>query len=498
MSYLLTRNGILTNKYYFVKFFLFISCFLSASELETKLGQLFVVPICPTHGEKNIASVHNLLSEREIGGIIFMAGNSMQQRELAQTLQNQLSIPLLTFQDAEWGVGMRLADIPPLPKNLTLGAVQDLRLLGAYGRELARQCRLNGVLGDFAPVCDVNTNPDNPVIGIRAFGDEMEEVGKRARAVFMGMREGGLLASAKHFPGHGDTHIDSHHALPIIEEMQLPPFQCLVDAGVDMVMVGHLLCTSISALPSSLSPEIIEGVLRGEMGFDGVIVTDSLVMKALSGYGSIGQICEKALLAGNDLLLFSTANEELALWLIETGIPEAIDYLKEVIPEELIDQKIKRIDRLRYRELPPIPEEREGLTREIFRAAITQVGEVPQMGAHVALVRHSEDPTFERFLSAGANVTVFAPHELEEASAYEYLLIEQVKGDPKLDLPPHAVVCLFDVPYALSHKLQRLPSGRVSGQAIGILPPSQREGEGILGRKNFSVLSNCRRRCRGG
>jgi len=411
-----------------------------------------VAPICPSHGEKNIESVYNLLKEREIGAVIFMGGTAGMQRELSQSLQNQLSIPLLTFQDAEWGVGMRLFDIPPLPKNLTLGAVQDLALLRAYGKELARQCRTYGISGDFAPVCDVNTNPKNPIIGIRAFGDDSEEVSMRALEVFYGMREGGLLASAKHFPGHGDTRVDSHYSLPRIKEMQLPPFQKLVDAGIDMVMVGHLLCPSISSLPSSISSEIIEGVLRREMGFDGVVVTDSLIMRALKKYGPIGPLCERALLAGNDLLLFSTADRELALWLVQTGIPEAIDYLKEVVDEELIDQKIERINRMRYRELPAIPEERKGLTRDIFRAAITEVGDIPQMGDEVALVRCTDDPTFEMALSRYASVKVFSSGGLHKACLYEHLLIEQCKEDPILDVPAHAVVCLFDTPYALHHE----------------------------------------------
>lgn len=431
---------------FIVKFLLILKLNLLSSS--GSVSQLFVVPVSPEKGDEHIQYVRNLLSANEIGGLIFMAGNLEVQHSLTQEF-TQLQYPPLIFQDAEWGTGMRLKDVPSLPRQMTLAATGDLNLMRAYGLELAHQCRSAGVDIDFAPVCDVNINPKNPVIGSRSLGDDPQQVAQMARAIYQGMREGGLGGCAKHFPGHGDTHVDSHLSLPIIDALVTEPFEALIDEEVELVMMGHLLFPEIDQLPSSLSSEHIQGVLREKLGFEGVVISDALNMGALQGYKSIGELCEQALLAGNDLLLFASANRAFLNWIVQEGIPEAIAYLEERIPLELIEEKLARVNQLRNQIRPPIPPANTELTRDIYRRAVTAIGELPRMGDVVTLVRNGEDPTFERALASYAQVKVVSKEALDSSDSC--IIFEQTKGDSFEHIPDHAIVGLFDLPYALNH-----------------------------------------------
>lgn len=428
--------------------------------LDEKIGQLFIVPICPTHGQEHVNDALKLLKERHIGGVIFMEGKAEDQKRIVQLIQNEQDTPIWAFQDAEWGVGMRLKDVVSLPKNLTLGAIQDLELLKAFGRELARQCRLFGIQGDFAPVVDVNSNPKNPVINYRSFGEDPNEVAKRALAVMEGMKEGGILSCAKHFPGHGDTSIDSHVDLPIIdkslealEALELVPFKALIDRGVDMVMLGHLYFPCLSHLPSSMSYEITTGLLREKLGFKGLIVTDALNMQALAKNYSFEEVVLKPLLAGVDLLLTATSHPEVSSYLIRVGIPKAIDLIKASIPEAIIDEKVDRILKYKRRMIPQIPMEEPDLRRNLYRQALTQVGNKVVMGDFVALIQSRPDPDFEAFLSRYAAVATFSFEEIEQAQAYSHIIVNVRKGDLPKNIPEHATVALFDTPYTL-HNLE--------------------------------------------
>ncbi|MBS0629740.1 MAG: hypothetical protein JSS30_05895 [Verrucomicrobia bacterium] len=425
--------------------------------MEQKVGQLFVVPICPTHGQEHLDQVYNLLKEKHIGGVVLMEGVSEQQLKIIQHIEDQ---QLLTFQDAEWGVGMRLKDVPTLPKNLTLGAIQDMDLLRAFGRELARQCRIFGIQGDFAPVVDVNSNPKNRVIHRRSFGEDPHEVARRALAVMEGMQEGGILTCAKHFPGHGDTAVDSHDDLPVInkgleelEAVELIPFRTLIDHGVDIVMVGHLYLPALSDLPSSMSPEIITGLLRQKLGFQGLIITDALNMQALAKNFSMEEIVLRPLLGGADLLLTATSHPEMSAFLIQKAIPQAIQWIIANVPEEIIDERVERILKFKQRALPPLPIENPELRRTLYRNAVTLVGPQPKIGPTIALVQSRPDPDFEASLGRYAGVKVFKFEEIELAAAYPHLIINIRKGDYHSNLPPHAVVALFDTPYALQHQV---------------------------------------------
>lgn len=424
--------------------------------LEKKIGQLMVVPVCPTHGEDHFNKVSKLLKEREIGGIIFMQGTSDQQLELIKRFNEAVSDPLMTYQDAEWGVAMRLTDIPPLPKNLTLGAIQDLGLLRAFGRGVARQCRLVGIACDFAPVADVNSNSLNPVIGIRSFGDDPEEVAKRANAVMKGMKEGGIYTCAKHFPGHGDTIVDSHKDLPCIhktlseiEVVELIPFQELINEGVDLVMIGHLLFPELSPLPSSLAPEVVTELLRGKMGFDGVIITDSLTMSALSSRYTIEEIAEMALFAGNDILLTASSKPEVVDYLITEAIPKAIDHIAAAVPEELIDERLGRVMALKEKTHGPLPLADPNLCQTLFQHAITLVGNPVKVKGPIALVQSTFDPDFYEALQQDGEVVLFAYDQIEEMAGFETIIVQVGPKDHLTKIPERAIIALFDTPYRL-------------------------------------------------
>lgn len=323
--------------------------------LEEKVGQLFVIPVITDAEEEHLEIVHNLLNEKKIGSVVFMQGTSKTQKRVAEVLKKDFP-SLLTFQDAEWGTAMRLRDMPPYPKNYSLGKVDKLDLLYHFGFQLARECRLLGVEGNFAPVVDVHYHKESPITKERSFGSDPRLVALKGVAVMDGMRRGGLLTCAKHFPGHGATQLDSHLDLPTIEKMELYPFKTLIGAGVDMIMTGHLLYPPLSPYPATLSPEILN-VLRKELSFKGVVISDSLTMKALTDHFSYEEICERALLAGVDLLLFATSDCKEANTLLLSTIPALIDHIISTVPEEIIDQKCVRIQKLKNRHCFPIPEE---------------------------------------------------------------------------------------------------------------------------------------------
>ena len=394
---------------------------LTAMTLEEKIGQLFVVSFYAENAE----DVRNLLRDNHIGGIL-----CMNERVQALGIEGDI----WAFQDAEYGIGMRLKDVPPLPRNLTLGAIRDEELLRGFGREVARQCRSVGLIGGFAPVVDVLRLGENPVIGRRSFGDDPENVSRCGLAVMEGMREGGILACAKHFPGHGNTVSDSHVDLPVLGGVDLEPFQALIDGGVDMVMVGHLLYPPLSDKPCSLSHACMTKLLREEMGFQGLVVTDALNMKALSDRYSMEEIAVKALLAGADLLVLEQCLD---------AVPRMIERIRDEVPEELIEEKVARILSYKRRPVVPIPEEVLELRRDLYRAAVTQIGEV-QGASSIALVQSRPDPDFENALRQYAEVTVFSYEEMKPAVAYPCVVVNIREGDRPLEMPEGAIVALFD------------------------------------------------------
>lgn len=276
-----------------------------------RIAQLFVprwdLPVTQTAIEQQIA-------REGFGGFLLGKAKLDAYVDVINRAQAKAKVPLLVTLDGEWGLNMRVPDAPRFPKNIALGAIQNESLLEEYGREVARECLLTGIQVDFAPVLDVNSNPSNPVIGYRSFGENPERVAQLGAAFCKGMESGGVMSVGKHFPGHGDTSLDSHKALPTVDHsvakldsVDLLPFRVAIDAGMSGIMVGHLKVPALdkSGTPASLSKKITTDLLQNEMGFEGLIFTDALAMKGAATVGENN--CVSAFKAGADILLNSAA-----------------------------------------------------------------------------------------------------------------------------------------------------------------------------------------------
>ena len=260
-------------------------------------------------------TILNQITTHHIGGVIYSNGGPVRQAQLNNELQAASKIPLLVGMDAEWGLSMRLDSTYAFPWNMTLGAIKNLDLIRQTGKHIGEHCKRIGVHFNFAPVVDINTNPKNPIIGNRSFGEDKEEVTKRALAFMEGMQSAGVLANAKHFPGHGDTASDSHKTLPTInfsaqriDSLELYPYKKLFSKGLSSVMVAHLNVPNLDSrpdYPSSLSYPIVTELLKEKLGFKGLIFTDALSMKGASNFSDPGEIDLQAFLAGNDVMLMS-------------------------------------------------------------------------------------------------------------------------------------------------------------------------------------------------
>lgn len=296
--------------------------------LDKKIGQLFFVRAnYPTGGY--FTSVDTLIRDYNIGGVVFFKGNPVDQALQTNRWNALAKTPLFISIDAEWGLGMRLSDVVSYPLQMTLGALTNNHLIYEMGKQVAEQCRRLGIHLNFAPVVDVNSNPLNPVIGMRSFGEDPAKVAQKADYYMRGMQDGGLIACAKHFPGHGNTFMDSHADLPVISsplstlrDNDLLPFSYLVDRGVESVMIAHLSVPALDDrpnVPATLSKPIVTDWLKDSLGFQGLIITDGLDMKGVTKYHQIGEVSLKALEAGNDILL------------IPDDVPASIQKIKDAI-----------------------------------------------------------------------------------------------------------------------------------------------------------------------
>ena len=283
--------------------------------LKEKIGQLYMVQVFSNQDQATKKTILNQITTHHIGGVIYSNGGPVRQAQLNNELQAASKIPLLVGMDAEWGLSMRLDSTYAFPWNMTLGAIKNLDLIRQTGKHIGEHCKRIGVHFNFAPVVDINTNPKNPIIGNRSFGEDKEEVTKRALAFMEGMQSAGVLANAKHFPGHGDTASDSHKTLPTInfsaqriDSLELYPYKKLFSKGLSSVMVAHLNVPNLDSrpdYPSSLSYPIVTELLKEKLGFKGLIFTDALSMKGASNFSDPGEIDLQAFLAGNDVMLMS-------------------------------------------------------------------------------------------------------------------------------------------------------------------------------------------------
>ncbi|TXK73495.1 glycoside hydrolase family 3 N-terminal domain-containing protein [Mesonia sp. K4-1] len=320
--------------------------------LEEKVGQLFMVDIFSSKGDAAADKIKQLIHDYHIGGVIFSKGGPQQQAKMNNEFQELSRVKLLIGMDAEWGLSMRLDSTYAFPWNMTLGAVEDNELIKQVGQQVAKHCKRLGVHINFAPVVDINTNPANPIIGNRSFGENKDRVTEKALAFMQGMHLENVLSSAKHFPGHGDTDTDSHKALPTLnftkkrlDSLELYPYYRMIQEGVSSIMVGHLNVPALEPrenFPSSLSKKIITGLLKDSLNYKGLVFTDALNMRGVADFDEPGEIDLAAFLAGNDILLISE------------DIPKAHEkivaaYQENIFTEERLANSVKKILQAKYK-----------------------------------------------------------------------------------------------------------------------------------------------------
>lgn len=313
---------------------------------DERLEQLFMVAAYSNKDAKHVKEISDLVKDYKIGGLMFMQGGPVREANLTNKYQKLSKVPLMISIDGEWGLAMRLDSTVKYPKQMALGAIENDSLIYWMGRDIAKQCKRLGIHVNFAPVADVNNNPNNPVIGVRSFGEDKVKVANKATMYMKGLQDGGVIANAKHFPGHGDTDSDSHKTLPVIlqtkermDSLELYPFRQLIAQGLSSTMVAHLFIPAYDTTKNtatSLSKTVVTGLLKEQMQFKGLVFTDALSMKGVTQFYSPGEIDAKALLAGNDILLFAD------------DIPNAILMIKKAIArgeitQDDIDMRCKKI-----------------------------------------------------------------------------------------------------------------------------------------------------------
>lgn len=355
---------------------------------DEKVGQLFMVAAYSNKDEAHFEAIDKLVADYKVGGLIFFQGGPVRQANLTNRFQSKAKIPMLIGIDAEWGLSMRLDSTYKYPWNMTLGAIKDNSLIEKMGEQMAEQSKRLGIHFTFSPVVDINTNPNNPIIGNRSFGETREIVTDKALAYMNGLQSNGVFATAKHFPGHGDTASDSHQTLPTvtfskerIDSIEIYPYKKLIEQGLASVMVAHLNVPSLeqqSGLPSSLSSKVVTDILKKQLKFEGLIFTDALNMKGASNFKQPGDIDLAAFLAGNDVLLFA---EDVPKALLK--FKEA--YKKKKLTEERLAYSVKKILKYKFKaglkHYKPIEVENlyedlnkpdyDGLNEQLFENAIT-------------------------------------------------------------------------------------------------------------------------------
>jgi beta-N-acetylhexosaminidase len=315
--------------------------------VEERVGQLFMIRAHSNLGPEHVSSVKKQIEKYHVGGLCFFQGTPGEHAELINSYQQLSGTPLLVAMDAEWGGGMRFKESGmSFPHQLMLGAIQESTLLYDMGVEVGRQLLSIGINVNFAPVVDININPKNPVINDRSFGEGMYNVTAKSYQYMRGMQDAGIMACAKHFPGHGDTDVDSHLDLPVIEHslqrmdsVELYPFKTLIDKGIQSVMVAHLHVPSMDDtpnLPTTLSPWVVDTLLRQQLGFDGLVFTDALEMKGVTKHFRPGEVEVKAVIAGNDVLCLP-ADINIAFPAVMSAVHAG------VITEDRLEESVKRI-----------------------------------------------------------------------------------------------------------------------------------------------------------
>ena len=426
---------------------------MNTMSIDEKIGQLYMVQAYSNLDQKHEDFITEMISKYHVGNLVFMQGTPKKQAELTNRYQDTAKVPLLIGFDGEWGLDMRLKNTYRFPWNMTLGAIKNDALIKQFGKHLGQHAKRIGIHINFAPVIDINTNPANPIIGNRSFGESKENVTQKAIAFIKGMQSEGVLANGKHFPGHGDTATDSHHTLPLLnfdearlDSIELYPYKKTFDVGLASVMTAHLNIPSLEAninVPTSLSKNVVTHLLQEKLGFQGLIITDGLNMKGAANYATPAQVDLAALQAGNDLLL------------IPQDVPASIAIIKKALEtrtltKERLDFSVRKILKAKYWaglqnykpiELENIVEdlnriEDELLHRELVKNSLTLLknenNNVPirnlekQKIAYVKLGA-AENNSFVDMLKKYAKVTVVSDTNLDglirKLKPYNYVII---------------------------------------------------------------------------
>ncbi|WP_017257948.1 glycoside hydrolase family 3 protein [Pedobacter arcticus] len=347
---------------------------------QEKIGQLFMIRAHTDLGQKYADSVGLVIKKEHLGGVVFFKGGPVRQANLSNHYQSLAKIPLMVAMDGEWGLGMRLDSTTSFPYQMTLGAIQNETLIYKMGQQVAKDFKRLGMQINFAPVMDINNNPRNPVIGFRSFGDNKYNVAKKSIAYMNGMQDGGLLTTAKHFPGHGDTDVDSHYDLPQLpfstgrlDSLEMYPFKQAIAENLSGVMVAHMNIPALDNtpnLPSTLSKPIVTGILKEKLGFKGLIFSDAMGMKGVVKFFPNGEADVRGLIAGNDVLELSE-NSGRAIKLIRKSIRQ------KRLSWADIDAKVKKILAGKYwmglAQLKPV--ETAGLIADLNSPAAQQLNQ---------------------------------------------------------------------------------------------------------------------------
>ena len=319
--------------------------------MDERIGQLYIVALYTNKDQNHISGVRKLVEQERIGGIILMQDDADQEIALVNEFQKKSRVPMLFGMDAEWGLYQRIKTAHKFPWAMTLGAIQDNNLVYEMASKIAEDAKKMGIYWNFAPVVDVNTNPKNPIIGNRSFGSDVQNVIAKALAYAQGLQDNGVLAAIKHFPGHGDTDVDSHLDLPVVKhslerlnKIELAPFKALMDKKIGGAMIAHLYVPQLEKgknIPASISYDIVTNLLKNKFRYEGLVITDALNMNAVAKKYPAGELDLRAFKAGNDVLLFSQD--------VPTGkklIKEAIQ--KGEINEKRLEESVKKILKTKY------------------------------------------------------------------------------------------------------------------------------------------------------
>ena len=458
--------------------------------LDEKIGQLYIVALYNNRGEEEIQKTRNLVEKEKIGGLILMQDNAEKHIQLLNEFQGKSKVKMMIGIDGEWGLFQRFPAAHKFPWAMTLGAIQDNSLIYEMTSKIAEDCKRMGIYWDFAPVVDVNTNPANPIIGNRSFGSDVHNVIAKALAYSQGLQDNGVLASMKHFPGHGDTDTDSHLDLPVVSHhlerlnaIELAPFKALLDKKIGGVMVAHLYVPALekqSGIPASVSYEVITNLLKNTYQYNGLIITDALNMNAVAKKFPAGELDLRAFKAGNDIMLFSQD--------VPNGkalIKAAIE--KGEISENRLAESVKKILRTKYllglQNLKSINSENINedlnnashaeLSEKLYANAITLLKDeknlLPLSCSETYYYLPLEEAPFQTFvenLNLGTTVKVISKTEIaqipenstvivgfhkDNSTAYKSYKISQESKDilAELSKKQNVILDVFGSPYAL-------------------------------------------------